>query len=96
MPSGSKTNLSVMDAAHASDVVDIEGRKCSLGSGSNPLLLVAVVQREGGMEPSPLKCNCLKELGNREDCDPSFPAGRPSRTDVSYSVLRRKVPGQQL
>lgn len=48
------------------------------------------------MERSPLKWNCLKELGNREDCDPSFPAGRPSWTDVSYSVLGRKVPGQQL
>lgn len=43
MPSGSRANPSVVAAAHIHDVVGVEGRKCSLESGLNPLLLVAVV-----------------------------------------------------
>lgn len=36
---------------------------------------------------------CLNKIKNKADCDVSFPTERLSWTDVSYSVLRRKVPG---
>lgn len=37
---------------------------------------------------------CLNEVRDKEGCDLSFSTtGRLSWTDVSYSVLRRKVPG---
>lgn len=35
----------------------------------------------------------LNKMRNKEGCDLSFPTGRLSWTDVSYSVLKRKVPG---